>query len=156
MQFGKGVVISRSSDYVYPNGERCARWNFKNRYGQIFPARADAMIDGRNNGVRVRPGTGVGIQDKFGKMRPEYGTVRHHYALVFYSGTQQHKNYKNMIFFDDWAPCKGGSIIEGGQWIIKNLGAKPGPDWQLHVLKTRKYPHGFFGPGGIMWHHVAS
>ena len=56
-----------------------------------------------------------------------------------------------MAFFDDWNPDKGGSFVNGVIWIRQNLGLKPGPDWQMHVLKTKKYPHGFFGPGGIVW-----
>jgi hypothetical protein len=39
------------------------------------------------------------------------------------------------------------------QWILNNLGVKPASDWQMHVLKTKQYPHGYFGPGGIVWRH---
>lgn len=39
----------------------------------------------------------------------------------------------------------------GMKWILENLGPKPGPCWEMHVLKTSENLHGYFGPGGLQW-----
>lgn len=86
-----------------------------------------------------------------GNHSPEYGTLYNHWSWIFNKTKQLYPAYKNMLFFDAWNPNKGGSFAIGTQWICEHLGFKPGPKFQLHVLKTKKHPHGFFGPGGIVW-----
>jgi len=52
-----------------------------------------------------------------------------------------------MPFFNAWNPLKGGEIWKGAQWILDNLGRKPGKGWSLDVIKHNK---GFI-PGNLRW-----
>ena len=65
---------------------------------------------------------------------------------------------KNMKLYYAWDPRVNGLAVGPSaqlamRWMQENNRQKPGPGYQLHVLKTKKYPHGFFGPGGISWRH---
>ena len=55
--------------------------------------------------------------------------------------------YKDMPFYDGWNPAKGGSVKAGAEWIILNLGRRPGPDWQIHIIDRLVG----FVPGNLAW-----
>jgi hypothetical protein len=101
------------------------------------------LFNGRFTGKLV-----VGLRrGSKGSYTPEYQTVVAHFQV-----RKKRNSYRRMKFFDEWNPNKGGAFVNGMIWLLKNL-PKPGPGWQLHVLKTKKHPHGFFGPSGIVWRH---
>jgi hypothetical protein len=76
---------------------------------------------------------------------PEYVTVVNHYRFIF--GNKKHnKTYKNTPFSDDWNPKKGGSYLNGAEWIIDNLGKRP-KGASLHIIEHEKG----FVPGNLEW-----
>ena len=79
---------------------------------------------------------------------PEWASVRNHYSFIFKEQYRQHKNYKDMPFFDGWNPAKGGSFMAGAEWIIFNLGRRP-EGCSLHVIH---HDLGFV-PGNLEWTH---
>lgn len=48
----------------------------------------------------------------------------HHY-FIFKSKGPKHRTYRNMPFFDEWNPDKGGSFEAGANWLIEHLGKIP-------------------------------
>lgn len=54
-----------------------------------------------------------------------------------------------MPYYDGWNPNKGGSLAAGAQWIIDNLGHRPGSgkEYHLHIVDRRI---GFM-PGNLQW-----
>lgn len=77
---------------------------------------------------------------------PEYRTIHGHFSLIFNPKSAQHKNYKNMPFFDGWNPKKGGSFLLGMKWVIENLGKRP-EKASLHIVDHEKG----FVPGNLEW-----
>lgn len=55
---------------------------------------------------------------------PERNCVANHYQLIF-GRPGKHLTYKGMPFFDGWNPKKGGCFVDGGDWIVQNLGPRP-------------------------------
>jgi len=146
--FGFVEILRRGPDYVRPGAPPRLRWVALDKWGDKRLVRDSTLFKGGRRGFQAAVGSGSGSYDKSGKLYPEYASIRHHLY-----GISKLSHYKDLVFFEDWNPHKGGSIVAGVRWIRKNLGPKPGPGWQLHVLKTKKHPHGFFGPGGIVWRH---
>lgn len=132
-----------------PNSRfRCVQWVMKDKFGSERLITARNLFRGNSTGIKVLDHSGLGSRSKSGKFYPEYRAISSHY-YQFHNRPYARK----MAFFDDWNPDKGGSLVVGTRWIRENLGPKPGTDFQLHVLKTKKYPYGYFGPGGIVWRH---
>jgi hypothetical protein len=52
-----------------------------------------------------------------------------------------------MPFPDEWNPSQGGSFVNGRDWIVSNLGKKPGPEWSMDIIEHSKG----FVPGNIRW-----
>jgi hypothetical protein len=150
--FGFVEILTRASDYINPtSGERSTRWVVEDKFGGRRTVTANHLFSTDTAGRMAARGSGLGSYDKKNRPYPEYVAIKGHYDIIFNKRRWQYVSYKNMLFFDDWNPKKGGSIITGAHWIRKHLGPKPGRDYQLHVLKTKKHPYGFFGPGGIVW-----
>ncbi len=105
-------------------------------------------------------GTSSGRMTKnpnFSTRRPEYGTALRHILWIM-NKNHRHISYSKMRLFEEWDPRKNGLTAGRSaslvlRWFYKNRKMKPGPGYQLHVRKTKKYPHGLFGPGGIVWRH---
>jgi hypothetical protein len=150
--FGYIEILRRAPERAQ---NRAIRWRVLDKFGGERTVRADYFFINTSRRGRRRPirRSGLGGKDKNGKTYPEYHAVLNHYAHIFNKNDPAHSSYKDMIFYDKWNSKEGGSLVDGARWIRKNLGPKPGPGWQLHVLKTKKHPHGFFGPGGIVWRH---
>lgn len=74
--------------------------------------------------------------------------ISHHHA-IFSPKNVRHANYKGMPFFDDWNPDMCGSFRAGAQWIINNIGRRPGSgkEYHLHIV-DRKIG---FVPGNLQW-----
>ena len=132
-----------------PNDKHeCTNWVVRDKFGHERTVEANALFTGKGSGRAAR-----GFGDRSEVNSPEYCTVRSHLRLK-----ESRLSYRFLVFFDGWNPKKDGSILEGARWINTILGPKPGPNWQLHVLKTRMYPHGYFGPDDkdgrhIVWRH---
>jgi hypothetical protein len=77
---------------------------------------------------------------------PEYVSVSSHLNRIKNPGVR-HRTYKNMPFCDGWNPERGGAVWKGAQWIIANLGKKPGPNWSLDIIEHDKG----FVPGNLRW-----
>jgi hypothetical protein len=112
---------------------------------------ASDLFKGVSAGKYVKSGSDQGCI-RAGRPKKEYNTISSHWQRVFDPNNRDHRASKHMLFCDEWNPRKGGSKIVGTRWIEKNLPC-PGPDYELHVIKTKKCPHGYFGPGGIEWRH---
>jgi hypothetical protein len=152
--FGYAKIIKRAPDYVNPvSGGHSTQWVVLHRDGWKKQTLANYLFNGRSAGISAPNFRGVGCTDKRGKPYPEYTTIQRHWIYIFNFKSLEHSVYKRMKFYDKWNPIKGGSIVDGCIWIRKNLGPKPGKDWQMHVIKSKKCPFGFFGPGGIIWRH---
>ena len=52
-----------------------------------------------------------------------------------------------MPFFDEWNPNKGGFLWRGADWIVQNLGKRPGVNWSLDIVEHEKG----FVPGNLRW-----
>jgi hypothetical protein len=157
--FGYVKILHRGPDYVGPSdGPSCTRWTVLDKFGCKTNVLASSLFSGNSTGSRAVRGTGAGVTNGHGKLNPEYHTLVGHHQRIFNKNHPRHSGYRNMTVFDDWNPDKGGSYRTGARWIREHLGPKPGPDWQLHVLKTKKYPHGYIGPNDkdgrhIVWRH---
>lgn len=98
--------------------------------------RGDAILRGESKGIRA---------NRNGKSTtPEYETVKSHHNHVFKKETRW---YKNMPFYDEWNPDKGGSFYAGYLWILENLGPRPGSEWSLDIIN---HSIGFV-PGNLRW-----
>lgn len=142
LEFGYSQKVVRLGP---PNEGKQTRWIVLDRFGEEKLVRACDLLDGTSTGKKVK----VDSSNK-NSQSLEYNAVYSHYHAKYFL---KRLSYQKMEFFDEWNPEKDGSLVKGSLWIRENLGPKPGPDWELHVLKTKKYPHGFFGPGGIVWRH---
>jgi hypothetical protein len=149
--FGYKKILSRATDYPIPGSKYTRiRWLVLDNLGDTRPICASTLFTGRSAGKQAANYSVRGSQNEKGVTSPEYNTIRHHYQYIFNKKHSKHNSYKNMVFFDGWNPNEDGSTIAGAQWLRKNM-PKPGPDYQLHVLKTKQHPYGFFGPGGVVW-----
>jgi len=103
---------------------------------------------GRERQIRadlLLSGTTVGKQEKSGLSRTaEYHTVHSHFDSIF---KRDEPGYKGMPFHEAWNPEKGGAYWVGAQWIIENLGHKPGRSWSLDIIDHAKG----FVPGNLRW-----
>jgi hypothetical protein len=77
---------------------------------------------------------------------PEYATVNTHRASIRTAYKAKNATYRNMPFFAEWEPRKGGCSA-GAKWIIDNLGRKPSPDYELHIVDRTLG----FVPGNLQW-----
>ena len=77
---------------------------------------------------------------------PEYVTVHRHFNAIFNPKGTGYQHYKNVPFFDEWNPHKGGSLLIGIKWIIKNLGRRP-KNCSMHIINHEKG----FAPGNLEW-----
>jgi len=148
--FGYVEILRRGPDYVQPgSGKHQVKWVVQDRLGGKRLVKAASLFNGRARGINAAKRSGLGSKmDKFGKTYPEYSTVRSHY-----NSQKTNPSYKNMKFYDGWNPDKGGSIIEGARWLLRYR-PKPDPNHQLHVLKPKKCPHGYFGPDDKDGRHI--
>lgn len=149
LKFGNGVVLSKAKPYVSPDGVRHTAWNFQTHWG-VSSVSAESLLSGNTKGLSAPKLSKLGVEDARGRTSPEYTSIVNHWHWIFNPKRRNHRSYKNMVFYDAWNPDKGGAWIVGLQWMRKHM-PRPGLRYQLHVLKTKKYPHGFFGPGGIVW-----
>lgn len=90
--------------------------------------------------------------DVMQKYSPETATIHGHYVKHTNPKVKGHNAYKNQVWCALWDPRQGGTLEAARQWFRAYL-PKPGPGYELHVLKTTQYPHGYFGPGGLKWVH---
>lgn len=127
------VVLHRELDRVRPS-KQGVWWVVLDRSGNRRIVIASSLFNGDSIGLHTRRGGSLAVHDKLGHIKPEYRTV------VFHLNRWRRKigNYGKMKFFKDWDSDQGGAPIEGFLWILKNLGPKPGPDYQLHVLKNKE------------------
>jgi hypothetical protein len=146
-------VLRRGPDYAHTPRRRSTQWIVLDKFGGQRLIRAGNLFNGSYKGEINAKNSGLGCNDKNGDNYPEYLSVVTHHRRVFNKNDRGYISYRNMKFFDAWNPGKGGSFIVGCHWIRKNLGPRPSSEHQLHVLKTKKHPNGFFGPGGIVWRH---
>lgn len=148
--FGFKEILRRGPDYIERKSKRhITRWWVFNSWGGERLVWQAGLFSGNSRGLCATKGTGT--NDKKGRQRSEYKTIAGHLNNIFNLKAPHHNSYKNMSFFDGWNSKKGGSILTGMRWILENLGPKPGSNWHIHVIKSKKYPYGFFGPGGIVW-----
>lgn len=82
-----------------------------------------------------------------GKMSAEYSTVYMHWRMIFNPKANGHNRYKNMPFYEEWNPKKGGAFWKGVRWIIDSLGKRPNLKWSLDVIEHDKG----FVPGNLRW-----
>jgi hypothetical protein len=150
--FGYVEIIKRAPDYVSPTNYRQTRWYALDKFGVVRSVQATCLFSGQSAGRQAKDKSGSGSVDKSGKIKNEYATVRGHWRVRFNPNNKQHVSYKHMRLCDEWNPNKGGSFIAGTLWIENNLPC-PGQGYELHVIKSTKYSHGYFGPGGIVWRH---
>ena len=153
MQFSGWKVISKGPNLVYSPSSWQSRYKCRNVFGDVSLVVEGALMNGQSRGLTSRNSSGMSSINKEGKCRPEWATIKTHWLRTFGPNTKENSTYRKLSFCDDWNPLKGGNFWVGMKWIIKNLGKKPGDGWEMHVLKTKKYPHGYFGPGGIGWRH---
>lgn len=104
---------------------------------------AHNLIQGTVSGKKYTSG----LTQKNGKTYSEYRTVVAHHYYILKSKNPKHKNYKDMPFFENWNPAQGGYLWKGAEWIIKNLGPKPGPQWSMDIIDHQKG----FVPGNLRW-----
>lgn len=149
--YGYQKILCRGEVYISRNGYKRTTWKVADRYEDIRTVIASSLFSGHSGGIKARNRSGLGSKQKNGKIKPEYHTIQSHFTRIFIRKHPDHGVYKNMIFFDDWNPRKGGSFMNGVHWMKQNGMRKPSLYHQLHVIKSKKYPHGFFGPGGIVW-----
>lgn len=86
----------------------------------------------------------------WGQRFPEHATVIRHWYCIFklaLTGSRRQLCYLNMPFYDEWNPTKGGSFQAGANWIIKNIGRRPGKGWSLDIIQHEKG----FVPGNLRW-----
>ena len=78
---------------------------------------------------------------------PERVAVKGHYDAIH--AVKRCPTYTGMPFFKDWSPKTGGSYDAGAQWIIENIGRRPGSgtEYHLHIV-DRKIG---FMPGNLQW-----
>lgn len=134
-----------------PNEGKHIRWWVLDRWNYERLISQNNLFSGYTKGLHAAPNSGLGSNNKQNQTKPEYATVRNHWKNIFDSNDSRHRSYKNIKFYDGWNPDKGGSFIAGMDWIIKNIGPKINRHYELHVIKSKKYPYGFFGPGGVVW-----
>jgi hypothetical protein len=81
------------------------------------------------------------------RIAPEYSTVARHHCYIFNGASHHHYLYAGLPFFTGWNPQKGGSYQAGAQWIVENLGKKPGLAWSIDIIKRELG----FVPGNLRW-----
>jgi hypothetical protein len=155
MQFGNLVVIKRALDYVRKR-QRRTRWKCKDLFGLTRSVDASSLLRGRMNGKNAAAGSGHGTYDKNGKQYPSYCSALRHIEWIVSSNYPRHKSYKNMKLHPEWDPRKtnlsiGQCAQRAMRWIQENIGERPSPDYQLHVIKKHERDSGFFSPKGIKW-----
>lgn len=147
LRLAHGIVLKRASDFTQKTGTNkgvhYAVWFVKQDCGRIRKIRACSILNGA---ARLRYISNRWTSQN-GKTCPEYKTVTHHYDFIFKSKNPIHRCYKNMPFYDEWNPNKGGAYWKGSKWIILNLGSKPGPSWSLDIIEHRLG----FVPGNLRW-----
>ena len=152
--YGFKEVIRRGPNWDSGSGAQI-QWWMLDKFGSKRLVRLAELLNGSCQGKSAKRGSGAGIVDKTGRYYPEYrSSAKHLYDILCETKT----SYKNMLIYSLWDPRINGSTI--GQtaklimyWMRENNCANPGLGFELHVLKTRKHPYGFFGPGGIVWRH---
>jgi hypothetical protein len=102
--------------------------------------------------LRISGHVGPCTADVMPKRHPETLTIWSHYHKHSNPKSAQHQNYKNQVWFAGWDPKQGGTLEAARQWLRANLPC-PGPEFELHVIKTKEHPYGYFAPGGLMWIH---
>ena len=76
-------------------------------------------------------------------LTPEVRTVRQHLSWIK-TGLS---TYAGMPFHDAWNSAKGGTADAGERWIVQNLGRRPSPTHQLHIVDRQLG----FVPGNLQW-----
>ncbi len=76
--------------------------------------------------------------------KPEHASVRSHHNAIF--GLRD-SGYRGMPFAAVWNPRRGGSYAAGAQWVIENLGHRPGKNYQLHIVDRSLG----FVPNNLQW-----
>lgn len=146
MQFGNFLVIALAPPVKYAcNKHMETVWRVRHVInGQEREIRAFRLIRGDATGNHK-----IGFCTYNGKPQPEYRTVQSHYRLIFKPHIEPNraKYYKDMPFYDDWNPDKGGAFWKGTKWILENLGSKPGPNWSMDIIQ---HDVGFV-PGNLRW-----
>ncbi len=142
---GKGPSRSGTS-----NG---TRWWVQDKFGDKRLIDAKSLFSGNSRGLAARKNSGLG----FSKLS-EYNAAFRHVKAIVDKKCRDYSLYFRMKLYKKWDPRSNGLSIGQSaqlvvQWMRETDQAKPGLSWQLHVLKTKKYPYGFFGPNGIMWRH---
>ena len=125
-----------------PNKRTYTRW-FVECEGIEKVVYASSILYGSTRGLLNY--TGHSVRDE--KPSPEYATVSNHFYNIFNPRANRHENYKDMPFYDDWNPKKGGAYRNGAQWILDNLGPRPGQGWSMDIIEHNKG----FVPGNIRW-----
>lgn len=124
------------------------QWHVIDKGGHERIVKTNHLFRCQSQGIKVPNHTGKGSVDKNGKLRPEYRTVVSHWNFIFNPRTANAiASYKDMPFYDKWNPNKGGSYKTGMQWILDNLGQRPGPKHSLDIIK---HDVGFM-PGNLRW-----
>jgi len=159
--YGYKEALSRGPDYIsyYIRKEktyscRATRWWMLDRFGFKRLVMASHIFYRGSRGLStVAPrGSGLGSRTKRGGFRPEWRSVSGHLQAILNKNHLKYPYYRKVIVFNGWKPYKK-AIRTAVFWVLENLGPRPSPDHQLHILKTKKHPFGFFGPGGLKWVH---
>lgn len=141
MRFGELLVIRQAVPYVVSSsGKQRMRW-LCDRRGVQLTVFANQLITGRCSGKRELHG--------FSKTHLAiYSTVRNHWRWITTINDPNHAKYAGMPFESSWNPdLHLGRLGAGVQWILENLGPKPGPNWSLDIIEHEKG----FVPGNLRW-----
>ena len=84
------------------------------------------------------------IQREWRQRNSENASVRDHHYYIF---RKRIPSYLGMPFYAAWNPDCGGSFKAGSEWIIGNIGRRPDPNHQLHIIDRRI---GFM-PWNLVW-----
>lgn len=102
--------------------------------------------------LRIEHHVGPCADDVSFKYRPETQTIWSHWYQHSSPKAAAHQRYKKQVWFGPWDQSQGGTLEAARNWFKANL-PKPGPGYELHVMKSQEYPHGYFGPGWLKWVH---
>jgi hypothetical protein len=155
LRFGNLIVGKRAPNRVGSNSKgHHPQWYI---LGRNEPILSHVLIKGRSLGKIAERYSNTGTIWALGKMKSEYSTAIDHITQIIDVRHQNHSRYKYMKMYPGWDPringyTRGQSAQLVMRWLLENM-PKPGPDYQLHVIKSKDYPHGYFAPGHIEWKH---
>jgi hypothetical protein len=140
-------IIKQTAEWYQNNKEKMGAYHtaYYRRNTKKILARSKARWEAIKNDPKVKQQAKKrGIKYKI--TRSEYISVRSHYDIIMGKYKKVPCYYK-MPFFNGWNPKKGGSFQAGEDWIIENIGKRPGKNYQLHIV-DRKLG---FVPNNLEW-----